>query len=311
MRKFTEILLLLLILGINSYSQQDPLVTQYYFLKQMYNPAYAGFDGEVCANLLSHQQWKKFDGAPVTSVISLDAPIPLFNQSFGVGINLIDDRYGFVRDFRGSISISYIADLGAGRIAFGISPGIYSEKFNSQWKFPDQTESILPDNSRASVFDVNAGVFYELNNLYAGFSAFHLLRPNLIFSSASSDNSGSIALVNHFYFTTGYTLNLEKYGVELTPSLLAKSDGNNLQFDINILALYNKKFWVGVTYRNKSAMSFQTGTYIKNIKVGLAYDLPLNSINRVSYGTLEVYLGYSFSFIGKTNIEKYRNVKTL
>lgn len=273
------------------------------------NPANAGMEGEVSVNLLTHQQWMKFEGAPSTSVLSVDMPLSLANESFGIGLNFFNDKYGFVQDFKAGLIFSYLKQIGAGRLSIGISPMFFNEKFNSQWKFPDQPENILPANSQASIIDFNAGIIYQVNNLNIGFSATHLLRPLLTFGGV--DNYGSIKLVNHFYADIGYTLNIEKYGIELTPTIFAKSVGNNFQFELNFLALYNKKFWVGVSYRNKSAMSLQIGTYLKNIKVGASYDLPINNINRVSWGSFELYLGYSFSFVKSVEIQKYKNVKTL
>ncbi len=306
-------LLILLFFSSFIYAQQDPLVTHYNFMKAFFNPAYAGFEGEVCVNLLSHQQWKKFDNAPLTTILSIDAPFSLFSQNWGAGISFVDDRYGFVHDFRGNFSLSFQKDLGLGKISVGINPGIFNKKFDPSWKFPDQTESILEANSSATIFDIGAGVYYSINNLFVGFSSFHLLRPNFYFQSeTSTDVSSSIFLVNHFYLLGGYNFKVANSSIDLTPSIFVKSDGNDLQYDINIFALYNKNFWASVTYRNKVAFAFMAGTsYFNNLKLGLSYDLSLTYINRVSSGTFEAYIGYCFSFIGAANAQKYRNVKTL
>ena len=254
MLKKSKILLILLLIFAKVFSQQDPLITHYYLMRTAINPANAGMDGEVCINLLTHQQWIKFEGAPSTSILSIDMPLSLANESFGVGINFFNDKYGFVQDFKAGLTFSYIKQLGAGRLSFGLSPVFFNEKFSSEWKFPDQPETILPSNSEASTIDFNAGVIYEVNNLHLGFSGTHLLRPILNFGG--TDNYGSLKLVNHFYADVGYTINIEKYGIDITPSLFAKTVGNNFQFELNFLALYNKKIWVGVSYRNKSAMSY-------------------------------------------------------
>jgi len=307
------ILIFILFFSLNLYAQQDPLLSHYFFMKETFNPAYAGFDGEeVCANLLSHQQWKKFENAPFTTFLSVDAPVSLFNENWGVGINFIDDRYGFVRDFRGNLTLAYNREIGPGKISFGINPGIFSKKFDPTWKFPDQSESILPQGVNATIFDIGAGVYYQLNKIFVGVSSFHFLRPSFNFESDGATSSSSIFLVNHFYFIGGYNFTTANSVLEITPSVFVKSDGNDLQYDINIFALYNKKIWASVTYRNKSALAFFVGTsYFNNIKLGLSYDVALNYINRVSAGTLEAYVGYCFAFMKVKNAQKYRNVKTL
>ncbi|MBN2663449.1 MAG: PorP/SprF family type IX secretion system membrane protein [Bacteroidales bacterium] len=295
------------------YAQQDPLITHYNFMKTTFNPAYAGLEGEVCVNLLSHQQWRKFENAPLTTILSVDAPFNLLNQKWGGGVVFVDDRYGFVHDFKARFNLSFQKDLGLGKISFGVSPGIFNKKFDPSWKFPDQNEPILEANSNATIFDLGVGAFYIWNELFVGLSSSHLLRPNFYFvSETEGGTNSSIFLVNHFYFIGGYNIKVANSAIDLTPSIFVKSIGNDMQFDINIFALYNKKFWASVTYRNKAALAFMVGTsYFNNLKLGLSYDLSLTYLNRVSSGTFEAYVGYCFSFLNGGNPMKYRNVKTL
>lgn len=282
-------------------------------MKTSFNPAYAGLEGEVCVNLLSHQQWRQFENAPFTTILSIDFPFKMMKQKFGGGITFVDDRYGFVRDFKGKANLSYIKDLGVGKLSIGVSPGVFNKKFEPTWLFPDQNEPILDANSNATIFDLGLGAFYLWNELFMGVSSSHLLRPNFYFQpEIEGGNSSSIFLVNHFYFVGGYNFKAANSAIDLTPSVLIKAVGGDMQFDINIFALYNKKFWASVTYRNKAAMAFMVGSsYFNNVRLGLSYDLSLNYMQRVSTGSFEAYFGYCFSFLKGGNARKYRNVKTL
>ncbi|MEA1972186.1 MAG: PorP/SprF family type IX secretion system membrane protein, partial [Candidatus Cloacimonadota bacterium] len=166
------IFIIILILSFNvSFGQQDPQVSHYFFLKEFYNPAYAGYDGQICANLLSHQQWRNFENAPLTTIMTIDAPVSPFGIDGGIGINFVDDRYGFVRDFKANISLAYNINLGLGRLAIGLSPGIFSKKFEPSWKFPEQTESILNQNGNVTIFDIGAGILYTRTNLFLSLSS--------------------------------------------------------------------------------------------------------------------------------------------
>ncbi|MBN2891139.1 MAG: PorP/SprF family type IX secretion system membrane protein [Bacteroidales bacterium] len=307
---------ILLILTVNSLdAQQDPQVSHYFFMKEFYNPAYAGYDGEICANFLSHQQWRGFENAPFTNMLTLDTDLPSLGiqslDNAGIGINFVNDQYGFVTDFRGNISLSYNFDLPIGSLRIGLSPGAFSKKFEAQWKFPDQTETIMTDQTNVFVFDIGGGIYYSVSNLFVSFSSFHITRPSFYFE-VDNNSVGSIFLVNHYYLMAGYNLSLSNSALEITPSVFFKSDGREIQYDINIFALYNKKIWASVTYRNKDALAFFVGTsYFNNIRLGLSYDITLSYLNRVSNGTLEAYVGYCFSFIKPANAQKYRNVKTL
>ncbi len=304
--------ILFIFVALNLSAQQDPQISHYFFLKGFYNPAYTGLTNDINIHLLSHQQWRKFENAPFTNIMSIDVPLNLFNASEGIGLNMVDDRYGFVRDFRANLNIAYNFDLGLGVMSVGVNPGIFSKKFQPQWQFPDQTEQILTSDQSATIFDIGVGAYYIINNVFVGASSFHLLRPSFYFTATDNATSSSIFLVNHFYLSGGYSFKTSGQALELTPSFLIKTDMVKMQFDINLMALYNKKVWAGVTYRNKDAVAFFIGTsYFFDLKLGFSYDLILSNINRVATNTLEAYIGYSFSFFKAENAQKYRNVKTL
>ncbi len=305
--------ILVLLLAFNSLkAQQDPQLSHYFFAKSFYNSAYAGYEDKICISALSHQQWTKFEGAPMTNMLSVDGPLTVLGLDAGIGVNIMNDKYGeFVDDFRGNLNLSYNFDLPVGALRVGLSPGFFSKKIKGEWKFPDQSESILDDDQNVFTFDMGAGMYYTLNNYYLGLSSKHFLKPSFNFESASG-NKSSIFLVNHYYLMTGYTFNLLSSVLELTPSVFIKTDVSVLQYDINLFALYNKKFWASVTYRNGDAFAFFAGTSIfNNTRIGLSYDLTLSYLNRVSNGTFEAYLGYCFSFVKPANAQSYKNVKTL
>jgi len=304
-------ILLILLTSLRFFGQQDQQISHYFFMKTFYNPSYTGYEGEICANFLSHQQWRNFENAPFTNILTIDAPVSPFGLDAGVGANFVDDRYGYVHDFKANLDLAFNYDFGFGPIRFGLSPGIFSKKYEPTWKFPDQPETILDQDKNVTVFDIEAGLFYTVHNLFVGISSFHLLTPAFKFESTSG-NETKILTVNHYYLMAGYEFQTANSAFEVTPSVFLKSDGNSVQYDINIFALYNKKIWVSVSYRNKDALAFFVGTsYFNNIRLGLSYDVTLSYLNRVSNGTLEAYVGYNFSFFKPANAQKYRNVKTL
>ena len=199
MKKIFLILSLSLIINM-SFAQQDPQFSHYMFNNLSYNPGFAGLNGEICANILSHQQWMKFDNAPLTTLLTLDTPIKLFGQKGGVGIKILDDRYGFVQNFTAAGIFSYHKEIGLGKLGIGIEAGIFNKEFKSpEWKFPDQSESILPAGSRKLIFDMGFGAFYKRDNFYVGISSTHLLRPKLTFDAETEGVIASeIFLTNHY-----------------------------------------------------------------------------------------------------------------
>ena len=53
---------LLTLVVIKSYGQQDPLYNLYSFNQYMINPAYAGIYNNFSANLITRKQWANIEG---------------------------------------------------------------------------------------------------------------------------------------------------------------------------------------------------------------------------------------------------------
>ena len=82
-----------------------------------------------------------------------------------------------------------------------------------------------------------------------------------------------------------------------------------LQYSINANVLYNKRFWGGITYRNRDAIILLAGVELKNgIKFGYAYDITTTKINR---GSHELMINYSFDFEIIKSPQRYKSVRFL
>ena len=293
-------------------AQQDPQFSQYMYVTPFYNPGAAGISEDISVRLLNHNQWIKFDGAPKTNFFSIDAPVDVMGTSLGVGAMMLSDSYAFVQDMLFGLMGAYHKELSLGTISLGISVSAFSKQFKDvNWSFPEQQEPIFANQSRTMVLDFNLGLYYVYNNLYAGLSVTHLTAPNFVFVSEGG-NEQEVGLVRHYYFTAGYNITSANSLFDIKPSVLIKTDAAQWQFDLNLMVLYNKNFWIGVSYRNKESIIAFVGTSaFKNIELGLSYDAIINSINKVSNGTVEVYLGYKFSLLKMEKPQHYHNVKTL
>lgn len=295
------------------FAQQDAQYSHYMFNNSAINPAYAGMNGEICINMVSHQQWRKFEGAPTSTLLTVDSPVNLFGKKWGAGLKMLDDRLGFVQNFTATGLVAFHQNIGLGTLGIGFEAGIFNKLFEPEWKFPDQNEPILPTGSQKLVFDMGGGLFYKIENLFLGLSSSHFIRPKFKFEADDAQTLASeIILTNHYYFTGGYNIQMANSLIDLTPSFLIKSDGASIQADLNLMLLYNKKFWFGVTYRNEDAVVFLAGTSIfNNFKIGLSYDAPISAVRTVSTGTFEAYVGYCFWIWGGKPPQMYHNVKTL
>src|SRR5690606_33138222 len=83
---------ILLLLALTSEAQHSPLISQYMLNGLVINPGYTGSREVFTANALYRNQWVGFDGAPVTQVVSVHAPLK--NKSIALGILFKNEKVG-------------------------------------------------------------------------------------------------------------------------------------------------------------------------------------------------------------------------
>ena len=293
-------------------AQQDPLISHIFYNKVYVNPAFAGQQGEINANIVSRQQWVGLNGAPKSTLFSLDAPLRILGMNTGVGIQLNNESLGFEKNFSGNFQFAYIKDLRAGDLSFGLKLGVFNKAFDGTWQTPDggngQTDVAIPQQKDQSMtYDLDLGVNYTLDKFYVGLSVNHLTQPKFKFATSEIPY-----LKRHYYLISGYRINNSNSSLELTPNVLVMYDGSSPLLTMNVNALYNKKFWGGVTYRTLNSMDVNFGIELFNgIKIGYAYGLNFSKLIKTNSGSHEVMIGYSFSLGVQGNPQKYRSVRFL
>ncbi len=300
---------ILLFISINIFAQQDPQFSHNMFNLMGSNPAYAGKHNEICTKVLSRRQWMGIDGAPATTLFSINAPVKPFGINSGIGLTIYDDRIGFEKNFNANLALAYHHEIGTGRLSFGINIGMFNKSIEGDWIAP---ESIAGDNAipvekdQHLSFDLGIGLFYQVGDLYAGISSTHLTQPNMKFNTVELPY-----LKRHYFLMSGYNIELYNSLIDFSPTMFIKTDGTSSQFSFNINIMYNKKFWGGVTYRTGDAIVLLAGIELFNgIKIGYAYDITTSKLNSAG-GSHEVMLGYCFSFEISGNPQKYKSVKYL
>jgi len=309
--KKAPLFILLFILSIEMFSQQDP---QFAFNKDnllFTNPAYAGMVDGICATAISRQQWVGFEGAPKTTLAGIHSKVKLFGINGGIGLSINDDRFEFEKNFQAKLAFSYHKRFGAGILGFGLETGIINKDLQGDWRPPDEGGSTDPyivgeGGVRKIVFDLGAGVFYKVGeSFYASFSVSHLHQPEVRYPKVIAASF----LRRHYFATVGYNFRLFNSPVEMKPSVFVKFDGTKMQYSGNLTALYNKKFSLGVSYRNREAIVPMVGfELISGLKIGYAYEISLTKLVTINKGTHEVFVGYCFDFWGKKGDYKYKSI---
>lgn len=314
MKKLTFTFLSLIIIVNIGFSQQDPLSSQYMFNTLTYNPGVSGISGMICATALTRQQWVGFKGAPSTTVFTISAPVSPFRIKSGVGLIVGSDNEGFDRDINLSGVYSYIMDIGQGKLGLGLTLGMLNKTLSPNWLIPSgdahtpaSGDPLIPENKESHVtFDAGFGSYYKTDKYYAGLSVTHINQPKFKFTK------GTPYVSRHYYFTTGYTIQLPSPSFELMPSLFVFSDGKVAQLAINAMVRYNKKVWGGVSYRAGDAIIGMVGVELYNgIRIGYAYDFPMTDIRKSTSGSHEFMVNYCFDLnLGKSAM-RYKSIRFL
>jgi len=306
--KKISLYILFSLLSIEIFSQQDPQFAQNADNLLFTNPAFAGMTDGICASAISRQQWVGFEGAPVTTLAGIHTGIKLFGYKGGIGFSIIDDRFEFEKNFQAKAAFSFHKKIGHGILGVGAETGMINKDLEGKWNPPDsENDDLLTQGHvRKIVLDIGLGIFYKVGErFYAGVSVSHLNAPDIKYPNVSTASF----LRPHYFGTAGYNFRLVNSPIEMQPSVFVKFDGTKLQYSINLTALYNKKFSVGVSYRNRESFIPMIGIHLPNgLKVGYAYEVPLTRLFTVSKGSHEVFVGYCFDFWGANTNYKYKSI---
>ncbi len=300
---------------IRGNAQQDPQFSQSMFNIMMYNPGYVGSKNAICATALNRQQWMGFEGAPVSSVFTVNSPFRLFGTDHGAGLHILNDQIGFESNLSINMSYAYRIDAGSGKLSFGFGLGMINTTLDAEWYIPaggshtpaSGDPSIPAGNESVLTMDFSAGLFYHTDDLYFGISSTHLNEPAIEYSSTATP-----FLSRHFYITAGYAMYGKNPAYRFLPALVIHSDLVMTQLNLGGLLEYNERLWGGIYYRFGSAIVGIAGFELFNgINIGYSYDFSTTTLSNHSRGTHEFMLRYSFDLGMDRRPGKYRSVRIL
>lgn len=286
--------IVLLFSGLNLFSQQDPVFNQYMNNLLTIQPAYAGMSGYVNVTALSRIQWVGFDGAPKTNTVTIQGPFKKYNV--GLGLSIINDTYGPVRQNGVYIDYSYRILLDNDQyFSFGMKGG-----FN-RFEALLTNLSVHDPNDPVAAFDINKkylpnfgiGFLWHADNFFLGASV-----PKIFKNKINSDSGESVYHEEmNFYVMGGYVVEIADY-VKFKPTVLVRwSENTPAVADFSANVLFRDRVWVGATYRLQNSYGLLFQIYISDrVKLGYAYDLTSFRPTQYNAGTHEFMLSYDFPF---------------
>jgi len=294
------ILLLILLFDIGLAAQQQNQYSQSMLNKYSFNPAFAGLDFSLSANLLYRNQWEGLPSNP--SDIHLNAHMPMYVWSGAVGGMIERQSYGVLSQTSLSGSYNYIMDTPYGLISFGgrigatrlsidggaiVTPeGIYEGGFSHN--DPILLEGI--DQGIGLKWDI--GTFFYNKKVQIGIAISHLPTTKVALEKTSFSQTTHI----NSYFQYNFTVNEE---IELMQSILLKTDLNKIQSDISSLFKINGNIFGGISLRGYSSRSLDAMVLIAGMKISdhytlsYSYDIGLSGLRRGHEGTHEILLNYN------------------
>lgn len=277
------------------WSQQDAQYTQYMYNMSIINPAYTTQTiGVYNMGALYRTQWVGVVGAPTTANIFAHTPI---NEKVEVGISFINDNIGnIIKENNLFADFAYRLDLEeSGNLSFGLKTGV--SFFNADFTGLNlesgsiATDPNFSENINQTNFNLGAGVYYNTDNFYIGFSVPYILKSNYYITG-----NGKYQNIQkpHFYLTGGYVFDINE-DFKFKPAFIAKAvNGAPMSFDLTANVLFQNRLELGVAYRFDDAVSGLVNFGITpELRIGYAYDYTVSNLNPFSYGSHEIMLLYN------------------
>ncbi|HQV75786.1 MAG: type IX secretion system membrane protein PorP/SprF [Flavobacteriales bacterium] len=277
-------------------AQHTPLTSQYLFNGLVINPAYAGSRDALAANINYRHQWVGFDGAPVTQMISVHAPLK--RKKLGLGLLVYNDKIGVSNETGVFSNYAYRIKFRNGKLALGLGAGF--TLYRSQWSTvatqQSSDQSFMADTRGRFRPNFSGGVYYYTKKWFLGLSA-----PFLISRRFSPTNDGwklsDTKADLQPMLTGGYLFELTR-DAKLKPSaLLRYRTTSGLQADLSTNLILKDKVWIGVSYRTADALIGSLEVLpTPQWRIGYAYDMGLSKLVAYHSGSHELMLQYEFGY---------------
>jgi len=312
--KYRILLTLLLVFSFGqAYGQWDAQLSQYWRMKNYYNPSFIGEKNAIESSVLHRQQWVGIPKAPATSLISLHMPVKFFGKEHGVGVIVMNEKVGLFSNTSTMAQYTYKFKFKGNKyLNVGLQAGLMNIDFDAgEIHIPDspahdKDDPAIPTAGGDKKIDGGLGVSWITRIYWVGFSVSHIWEP-----AFSLDDDRSAYIARGYYLMGGYNIKLGNPLIELQPSAFFKTDAVVWQLDVTAKVEYNKMFNAGISWRKDDGFVFLLGVKIRNIEAGYSYDLSTSEILKVSSGSHEIFVKYSIPLDNKKTRSPGKSIRIL
>jgi type IX secretion system PorP/SprF family membrane protein len=281
--------LLLVILSVKGFAQQDPLYSQYILNPLLINPAYSGMTTDLNASAMYRKQWAGFEGSPVT--FNASAHMALAKNKMGAGLIILQDQIGSDKTTELTGTYAYHLPLSETlKLSFGLQGGVinyYSDYSDIKFNPADAKFT----NSSEWKPNFGSGIFLYSEKFIVGVSVPKMLKAN------SSVESLSTGLYNqHAYMLVAYVVPIS-YRIKFKPWILARAvSGAPLSIDYAASLRVDDSYTIGLFTRNFSTYGFLAQINLgDNLRFGYVFELPTGDSVGTQFTTHEATLGVRLS----------------
>lgn len=308
--------------------RDEMLLTQYYEIPSLYNPAAIGITDMIRLRATGRFQDVGVDEYPKSVMFSADMPLNIAGKKLGLGVTASQITGGALRSLSVNLLAGYKFGFAGGELTAGLQLGYGKERFKgsipeSMEGKEDVTETAPEEmpmvNLKENVFDLGAGLFFTRPRFWGGVSVAHLNSPvitfggdDLIDNTDKNSDKLEVRLNRTAYLMGDGNIPLGNSLLEMMPSVMVKSDFNKIRGAIDGRLRYRRLVSAGLGYRFKDAVVATLAVEYKGFFLGYSFDYPVSSGTDKSHGSHEIVAGYGFKLnFSPKHKNKYKSIRIM
>lgn len=291
-QKTMKPILLIIFIGNSFYGfcQQDPIYAQYLNNPLAINPAYAGSNDMLNANLQYRTQWAGIDANPIT--VNFNSHMSLVQNRVGAGIQVVQDKIGETKNTEFNAVYAYKLQLKDAALSFGMQTGFIRYTSNpSKLNIRDAGDEAFTTYTETK-FNTGAGLLLKSDRYMIGLSV-----PRLLPATVSQGGQTIELYSRNFYLFGAYEFFLGDR-LRFKPSaLLRATKGTAPSVDLNTSFTLREYYTAGILTRNFKTCGLLVQALIKNIRLGYVYELPISSKSSLNFTSHEISFGLAMGVL--------------
>ncbi|HCE58423.1 MAG TPA: hypothetical protein DER09_11470 [Prolixibacteraceae bacterium] len=285
---------LVLLAGIKTYAQQDPMYTQFMDNLLVVNPGYAGSRDTGNFLLVSRNQWVSVADAPVTNSFSYNTRFK--EQNFGLGFSVMYDKIGPLKQTGVYFDYSYFLRVSEKfKLGMGLKGGVsFYRVALTELITIDPDPIYSQDIYKNFLPNIGVGGYLYSDKTYFGLSVPKLIENTITRDDYETDYVNKEEI--HIYLVGGHNFNLSSDFQLKTNAMLRYVKNAPISVQATALAGFRERFWLGGMVRFGDAFGivaqFQA---TPKMLIGYSYDITTSELNVFSNGTHEIMFSYDLN----------------